>query len=166
MDIVTFQQEGRWYGLFLSSVADLVPTVYVDSLSTFSPILFGIVCYRERSLLAVKLQPLLRPARADTSPHRGRSSPERSCVSLIVVGHGAHLVGLPSETVACILDVRKERMISGISEDDTRASRLCIRYRDREIAVLDTSRLVRLVRLALGCAADGLGTISLEGRPC
>lgn len=87
-------------------------------------------------------------------------------MSLLVVGHGAHLVGLPSETVACILDVRKERLISGISEDDTRASRLCIRYSDREIAVLDTSRLVRLVRLALGCAADGLGTISLEGRPC
>lgn len=167
MDIVSFQQEGRWYGLFLGSVADLVPTVFIESLHIFSPILFGLVCYRQRSLLAVRLGPLLRPAERDLPAHHELSSSDPSRASLLVVGRGDHLIGLPSESVACILDVRKERTITGVTEDDGRASRLRIQYRDREIAVLDTSRLVRLVRVALGSATGGRSAADqVVVRPC
>ncbi len=47
VDIVSFRQESRWYGLFLGSFADLFHTAFFESLEISSPILFGIAHCRK-----------------------------------------------------------------------------------------------------------------------
>ena len=186
MDIVSFQQEGRWYGLFDGSIADLTPTVYLDSFEAPSSILFGFVCYRGRPLLALRLGALLRreqcgvdgpprvPRAAGGGRRRGATAQsaapdDRRPLSLLVVSHGEHLVGLPTESVACILDVRRERIIPRIDvdeHDEYRVSRLRLRFDDHDITVIDAPRLVRLGELVLGSDTGGRNHPWLLSGPC
>lgn len=163
MNVVYFRQEDRWYGLFLGSVTDLVPTAYVESLDMVAPVLLGIINYRQQPLLAIRLGPLLEPSRpgpTDNTPNRPHGRP---FTSLLVVGPRGRLLGLPCEDPGCLLQVRSDH-ITHRASDAGGASCLQVQYLDREIIVLEVSRLIHLVDIALGRAGRNLEPDTLLGR--
>ena len=164
MDIVCFRQDGKWFGLPQGSVADLVPTARIEPLQAGPSFVGGATSYRERSLLAVRLCPLLWPDRFGDWLVTRRSV-DRVTESLLVVGRDAVLIGLPSESVGCILDVRPERLVEHqVKSSRPSVIRTLLYHLDREITFLDPTRLIRLLETVLGETALRLFSAGADGR--
>lgn len=156
MDIVCFRQDSQWFGLLSGSVVDLVPTAHVEPVDSGPPYLAGVAHSRWGPLLVVRVAPLLYPDRM-SSGMQTKGASGRVTTSLLVVGRGVRLLGLPAEIVSCILELRQERLAeyrSSVSGQSVIRTRIC--HLDREITLLDSMRLIRLVETALGETTLGI----------
>jgi len=150
MDVVCFRQDGKWFGLPQVLVADLVPSAAIEPVHDGPDFVGGTASFRNRSIVTVRLSPLLWPGRSGDWMRTRRSS-ERQAESMLVVGRVARRIGLPTDCVSCILDVRAERLVEHQAKVIRGSVITALLYHlDREITVLEPMRLVRLVETALG----------------
>jgi hypothetical protein len=114
----------------------------------------------------IRLRPLIGPGLVPpTDRQRAGNGDERES-SLLVVGRGETIIGVPTASMSCILEIRQERVTACAQQMVGGVKTFRLPHRDREISVVDSSSLLRRVRSELSKETQDIGRQVGWHQPC